>query len=561
MLTINTERAREAERLQAEMLAVGSALAAGIDGDTFRSFRRESDRERPSFQVVVDQLHSVVESAPSITWAGTCRRDPEGRWHWVVEHTNENPYAVGFPIFDGEAERNRAMEDGLLYAPELEDETGVWRTVFARIDDANGNAVGLVEVIADADRDSLVAASATRRIVSLLWVAIAASVGLSFLVGRVLAGNLAQLARAARRVSQGDYEARVDIRSRDELGVLAATFNEMVDGLAEREFIRDTFGRFVHPHVVSEILAQRDLSLGGEAREVTVVMTDLRGFTALSAELGPERMVALLNRYLSRMSRVVDEHGGNVSELLGDGLVVLFGAPVAHDDDPQRAVRCSVAMLRSLVELNEDEGLALQMGVGIDTGMVIAGNIGSEHHMKYGVVGDAINLAARIEDYTVGTQVLVSQSTAERLEDVHLGPLQTFHPKGRRDPVVTRAVLAVEGIAAPTNADPLYTTSLQARVWRVAGSEVEAGSKPSRVSAVGHRSLELRDLPVTGHEQLKIELTVDETAVSVYGTVARVDADGAIRVRLTALTPAVREVLERLVDSAGEPRPITADGP
>lgn len=558
--TIQAERQREADRLRQEMVAVGTALAAGIDGDTFRSFHRESDRERPSFQNLVRQLHSVVEHADSVTWAGTNRRDANGHWHWVVEHTNENPYAVGYPIFDGEHERNEALEKGVVYAPDLEDETGVWRTVFVRFDDSSGHPAGLVEIIADADRDVLRDRAATRRILWLMLAAMAASVAVSFLFGRVLAGNLAQLARAARDVAQGDYEARVHIRTHDELGVLAATFNQMVDGLAEREFIRDTFGRFVNPHVVSEILAQRDLSLGGEARQVTVLMSDLRGFTALSAELGPERMVALLNRYLSRMTEVVDSHGGNVSEMLGDGLVILFGAPVARDDDPQRAVRCAVAMLRSLEELNDAEGQALQMGIGIDTGTVIAGNIGSPQHMKYGVVGDAINLAARIENYTVGTQALISAATAAHLQDVHLGPAQEFHPKGRPDAVTCHAVVHIEGLRAPANVDPLYAVGLSARVWRVAGSEVEAGSKDAPVTAVGRRSLELRDLPVQLRDKLKIELSLPGGPVSgLYGTVAKLHDDGSIRVRLTALTPVVREALDQLVREAGEPRPLTTE--
>jgi len=562
MLTVHSERAREAERLRQEMEAVASALSAGIDGDVFRSFQRESDRERPTFQAVVRQLHSVVQTADSVTWAGACRRDDAGRWHWVVEHTNENAYPVGYPIFDGEAERNRAYDEGVVYAPELEDETGVWRTMFARIDDSNGQPVGLVEVIADADRDSLVAATSTRRIVALVLLSIAVSIGLSFLVGRVLSGNLAMLAAAARRVSQGDYEARVDLRTADELGVLAHAFNEMMEGLAEREFIRDTFGRFVHPEVVSDILAERDLSLGGEAREVTVLMSDLRGFTALSQQLGPVRTVALLNRYLSQMTQLVDDHGGNVSELLGDGMVVLFGAPVAHDDDPQRAARCAVAMLSALDSLNEETGHDLQMGIGIDTGMVVAGNIGSEHHMKYGVVGDTINLAARLEDYTVGTQALVSAATAAQLRDTRLGQSTSFQPKGRSEPMVCHVLLEVEGARPPAQFDPLYSCTIEARARRVRGSQVDDTRHRVPVTAVGERSLELVDLEVDPRDKLALDLILPDGEVTdLYATVARITPDGRVRLRFTSLPPAARAAIERLIREAGSPRPITSEGP
>ena len=547
--TIQAERQREADRLRQEMVAVGTALAAGIDGDTFRSFHRESDRERPSFQNLVRQLHSVVEHADSVTWAGTNRRDANGHWHWVVEHTNENPYAVGYPIFDGEHERNEALEKGVVYAPDLEDETGVWRTVFVRFDDSSGHPAGLVEIIADADRDVLRDRAATRRILWLMLAAMAASVAVSFLFGRVLAGNLAQLARAARDVAQGDYEARVHIRTHDELGVLAATFNQMVDGLAEREFIRDTFGRFVNPHVVSEILAQRDLSLGGEARQVTVLMSDLRGFTALSAELGPERMVALLNRYLSRMTEVVDSHGGNVSEMLGDGLVILFGAPVARDDDPQRAVRCAVAMLRSLEELNDAEGQALQMGIGIDTGTVIAGNIGSPQHMKYGVVGDAINLAARIEDFTVGNQILMTAATSRHLIHADLGEPQTFHPKGRSEPVVVRALLAIEGRRVAAKDEDLVPVDLEGALWRLSGKSVDMTSERVRVTQLGRRTMVVEG-PVL-HARAKVKLDVrlaDGTEVAdVYATVELTEP---LRLHLTSLSDDARRRLAEVVEAA-----------
>ncbi|MEZ4236385.1 MAG: adenylate/guanylate cyclase domain-containing protein [Myxococcota bacterium] len=124
-------------------------------------------------------------------------------------------------------------------------------------------------------------------------------------------------------------------------------------------------------------------------------------------------MVALLNRYLARMTAVVVAHDGNVAELLGDGLVVLFGAPVSHADDALRAIRCAVAMHQELAAFNAAESRRLQMGIGVDTGQVVAGNIGAESHMKYGVVGAAINVASRLESFTLGNQVLVSEATLD----------------------------------------------------------------------------------------------------------------------------------------------------
>jgi class 3 adenylate cyclase len=547
-LTVQNHQQDEQDRLEAEMRTAAAALAAGIDGDTFASFQRESDRERPSFQAVVNQLHSVVEEAGAVSWAGTCRRDDRGTWHWVVEHTNENAYAVGFPIFDGEAERNQALTTGeTVYVDVLEDETGRWRTVFAPIRTAGGRIVGLVELVDEADRDELIARNERRRILTQAGLATAIAIALSFLFGRVLAGNLAQLVSAARHVARGDYDVRVTVESNDELGLLADSFNTMVEGLAEREFIRDTFGRFVNPDVVAGILEDRALSLGGEAREVTVLMSDLRGFTQLSGELGPERMVALLNRYLSSMTDVVDAHGGNVAELLGDGMVILFGAPVARDDDPQRAVACALAMMEALERFNQSEDRQLQMGIGIHTDQVIAGTIGSPQHMKYGVVGDAINLAARLEAYTVGSEVLISAATASHLGDeVQLGEARSFVPKGRTEPLVSYPVRALGDVRAPVHQEARKPAELSATLYRVEGKAVSTEGQPVRITELGPTSVQLQGVELSAHDHVCLTIELPEQQLTgLYGTVASVTP--APVVQLTALSTAQQTALAEAV--------------
>lgn len=543
-LTVRNRAAVDADRLEKEMLAVGAAVAVSIDGDTFDSFQREDDRRRASFQQVVRVLHSVVEQAPSVTWGGTCRRDDDGNWHQVVEHVNENAYSVGFPIFDGIAERNQALDSGrITYVPSLEDESGRWRTVLVPIKTTSERVVGLVELVADTDRDELIAREALLDVVQQAALAGSLGVALAFLFGGLVAGNLQQLARAAHQVSEGDYDVRVDIRTRDELGLLAGAFNQMVAGLAEREFIRDTFGRFVNPDVVAGILEDRDLSLGGEAREVTVLMSDLRGFTALSAELGPEGMVSLLNRYLTAMTDVVDAHGGNVAELLGDGMVVLFGAPLARDDDPERAIACGLAMLQALDGFNAREGRTLQMGIGVHTGNVIAGTIGSPQHMKYGVVGDAINLAARLESYTVGNQLLVSDTTAERVPGARLGPPQSFQPKGRRDPLGCRVVLGLGALEAPLPDDDRHPCDHDAQLWRIEGKAVAPRAEAVRVVALGRETAVLEGAPLQRGEKVRLALELPDGRLDdLYGTVAQLQPTV---LQLTGLSESARAALAR----------------
>ena len=181
-------------------------------------------------------------------------------------------------------------------------------------------------------------------------------------------------------------------------------------------FIRLTFGRYLTDEVVDKLLeSPTNLQVGGEKRKVTMLMADLRGFTSLSERLAPKWVVTLLNRYLSAMVTVIKRYGGTIDEFIGDAIFVLFGAPVWKEDDAQRAVACSVAMQLAMASVNEEnrnDGLPdLEMGIGIHTGQVVVGSIGSTERLKYGVVGSHVNLTSRIQSYTTGGQILVSEAT------------------------------------------------------------------------------------------------------------------------------------------------------
>lgn len=188
-------------------------------------------------------------------------------------------------------------------------------------------------------------------------------------------------------------------------------------------FIRKTFGRYLTDEVVASLLdSPEGLQLGGERRRVTMLMADLRGFTSLAERLTPEQVMAIVNRYLGTMVEVVTPYHGTIDEFIGDGLFVIFGAPVQREDDACRAVACAVAMQLAMVSVNAQqraEGLPeVHMGIGVHTGEVVVGNIGSDKRTKYGVVGSHVNVTARIESYSVGGQILISEAVKREL-----GPL------------------------------------------------------------------------------------------------------------------------------------------
>ncbi|WP_439102962.1 adenylate/guanylate cyclase domain-containing protein [Congregibacter sp.] len=185
-------------------------------------------------------------------------------------------------------------------------------------------------------------------------------------------------------------------------------------------FIRATFGRYLSDDIVTEILENPEgMELGGDLREVTIMMSDIRGFTTMSEQLAPDRVVSMLNRYLGAMTDIILEYGGTIDEFLGDAILAVFGAPRRHDDDPDRAARCALAMQAAMEEINaanRGDGLPeLAMGIALNTGNVIAGNIGSERRSKYGFVGHAMNVTSRIEDIARRGEILIAESTRRAL--------------------------------------------------------------------------------------------------------------------------------------------------
>jgi class 3 adenylate cyclase len=216
-------------------------------------------------------------------------------------------------------------------------------------------------------------------------------------------------------------------------------------------FIRQTFGRYLTNDVVKSLLESPEgLTLGGERRKITLVMTDLRGFTSMSGRLAPEQVVTMLNRYLGAMIEVIQNFQGTIDEFIGDAIFILFGAPMQREDDAERAVACALAMQLAMDEVNArnraDGFPEVEMGIGIHTGEVVVGNIGSDIRAKYGVVGSAVNLTARIESYTVGGQVLISEATRQELGPLaQVGERLEVEAKGIEQPFTIHDIRGMGG--------------------------------------------------------------------------------------------------------------------
>ncbi len=332
-------------------------------------------------------------------------------------------------------------------------------------------------------------------------------------------------------------------------------------------FIRETFGRYLSKKVVDRILESPEgTEIGGRRETVTILMSDIRGFTTLSESTDPEAMVRVLNRYLDRMSRVIVGYDGIIDEIVGDAILAVFGVPERRPDDPHRAVACALAMQNALGELNEEiqaEGYPLlEMGIGINTGDVIVGNIGSEVRMKYGIVGAAVNTASRIESNAVGGQVLIGETTYRAVKDaVGADPPRANMMKGIRQPLVTYAVHRIDApydvaLSRQPAAREGLPISLPFRCW-----PVEEGKKISERALAGE-TLSLADgrmtaridgsLPVLSEVKIGFEFCVDAHCFAdIYAKVIKAEPakDGAVyHFRISAIDPADRRILQRWIE-------------
>lgn len=273
----------------------------------------------------------------------------------------------------------------------------------------------------------------------------------AFLLATVMVKPIKLLVSGVRAIGEGKFHQKIDITRRDEIGELTNAFNDMAKGLEEREFIRNTFHKFVDKGIVEELLKNPDkVKVGGDRKKVSVLFTDIRGFTPMSESMSPEDVVALLNRHFSSMLPIIKNNGGVLDKFIGDAMMVTFGTPFSKDDDALRAVKTGLMMRDMRMALNEErkkEGKgAVHIGIGINTGYVVAGNIGSEERMEYTVLGDAVNIASRIEGLSREEDVIITEDTYREIMDsiIVSHDKEEVSLKGKSQPVTIYRVVGIK---------------------------------------------------------------------------------------------------------------------
>jgi PAS domain S-box-containing protein len=325
-------------------------------------------------------------------------------------------------------------------------------------------------------------------------------------------------------------------------------------------FIRETFGRYLTDEVVDAVLeSPTGLQMGGEKRKITMLMADLRGFTSLSERLPPERVVAMVNRYLSAMVSVVKRYNGTIDDFIGDAIFVLFGAPVWKEDDAERAVACAIAMqlaMDGINEQNRQEDLPeIEMGIGVHTGQVIVGNIGSPERMKYDVMGSQVNLTARIQSCTTGGQILISETTRQEVGRIlKIGRQMEVKAKGVEHPVTLFEALGISGshkLLLPDASEELVplNSGIPLRYEIVEASQLGHETYKGTLMKLSRKAAEAAfDRPIDNLTNVKIHLMQDGRDIpgALYAKVIDAVPGGsnAFSIRFTSVSPEIERFLQ-----------------
>ena len=289
------------------------------------------------------------------------------------------------------------------------------------------------------------------QILFIVAVGFVMSVTLSLVVSKSVSAPLKEMETAMKEVEKGNLDVRIKIVSNDEIGAVGEGFGRMIKGLKESEAIKESFGKYISQEVRDEILSGR-IPLDGEMTRATMLFSDLRDFTPFVESTHPKQVVSIMNQYFSEMAEAIKRNNGLILQYVGDEIEAVFGAPVPHDDHPDMAANAALDMKKRLTHLNERlkvQGVApFRHGIGIHTGAVLAGIIGSKERSSYALVGNTVNLASRIQGLTkeFGCDIILSQTTHDLVAGAfNMEPLRAVKVKGKSEETMIYKLLSHNG--------------------------------------------------------------------------------------------------------------------
>ena len=419
--------------MQTNVLSIAATTASLLDASEHEKIRTRDDQAGQTYLRIEEQLRNARNA--------NRRQDVYVKFLYTMRPYAENPAKAQF-VVDSEERGEDKSNVGDIYKVDnptykfrlndyqvedhfLRDQWGAWLTASAPVRDARGDAVAAVGVDVSAE-DTL------KELQGLLWsgaLGLAASVVFAWLfskmVARRLSAPLKEIRSFVEKVSHGDYRQTLLLNSRDEFGEVATAMNEMTLGLQQREDLKGALARYVSEDIVQEVIqAGNSAGLSSQRKKVTILFADVRGFTNFSEHSSPEQIAAFLNQYFEKMIEAIFNNHGHLNKFMGDGLMALFGALRDDEFQEEHAVQAAIDMRTALAALksgwaaSEDAAeraiSLLEIGIGINTGLAVVGNIGSKKRMEYTAIGDAVNLASRLEQSTrdyPDVDILVSEYT------------------------------------------------------------------------------------------------------------------------------------------------------
>ncbi len=445
------------EGLQQRLLALATTLANSIDAEALAAIPVEAGATTSLHQELLKRFTEVASHDPDVASIYVLRPTNEPtRLRFFVDYVKSGE--AGKPGEAYEASEVPILLKGFA-VPAVEDKIYVDRfgatlSGYAPVVNKAGQAVALVGVDVNAERLTNMQGRILQTTLIIFGGAALLIGFLSLAIARHVRKPLVRIIDATTAVERGELNIRLNLQRKDEFGLMSRHFDYMVAGLQEREFLRETFDRYVSKDVANLLLTQRERSnLNGEERVVTILFSDLRDYSIFCEHLPPIKMVEMLNQYLTAMDALIDQHHGCVIEFMGDAILAVFGAPYYRPDHPEQAVRCAIAMQTQLERLNREwrqggltrswtgsGGEYVSARIGIHYGAVIAGSLGSPTRMKYTVIGDTVNVAARLEalNKELGTQILIGGEVYRHLPGDLAGQLVDlgeFRVKGHEFPI------------------------------------------------------------------------------------------------------------------------------
>jgi adenylate cyclase len=418
--------------MRTNVLSVAATAGAMVDPAVHEEIQIRADQETDAYREVEQQLRRARDA--------NRRRDFYVKYIYSMRPYAKDPKIAEF-VVDAEEDGVDKSNVGDIYKTDnpgyrirfndyqaddafVTDQWGTWLTANAPIRGPGGDVVGAVGV-------DVSATEALERLQKLLWSG-ALALGISIVAAYVLASIAASritrpldaIRGAVERISSGDFTRRVEVHSKDEFGEVAEALDKMSLGLQQREDLKNALTRYVSEDILHEVIyAGKSGDLFSNRKKVTMLFADVRGFTSLSEQLSPEETVSLLNDYFEKMIEAVFKNNGHLNKFMGDGLMALFGALRDDDYQEEHAIQAALDMRTVLGELqkkwsaSQDKSrhglIELRIGIGINTGLAIVGNIGSKQRMEFTAIGDAVNLASRLEHATRehDVDILVSEYT------------------------------------------------------------------------------------------------------------------------------------------------------